>query len=161
MRIILSLLLVAISACSPAPSTVAAAAADTASVKSDVAALIRAWSAAGAEGRWDDLKAIYADDPDFYWVEQGRVAYAGHAAVVAGVDQVAAMGATMTSSVDEIVVTPLGSDSASFRARAEIAVASSSFSFDFKGAFTGVAVKRDGEWRLLQGHLSAEEQRAP
>lgn len=126
---------------------------------SGVEALIRDWSASGAEGRWDDLKALYADDPGFYWVEQGRVAYADYASVVAGVDQVAAMNAMLRNDVEDIVVTPLGADKASFRAHVRIGFVSTQFSFDFEGAFTGVAVMRDGRWRFLQGHLSKEEAR--
>lgn len=129
-------------------------AADPAAAAAGVTALIREWSAAGAEGRWNDLKALYADDPDFYWVEQGRVAYDSAAAAAAGVDRVAAMNAMIRSDVDAIAVTPLSADAASFRAHTKIGFVSTDFSFNFEGAFTGVAVRRDGRWRFLQGHLS-------
>ncbi len=119
-----------------------------------VTALIGEWSKAGQEGRYDDLKALYADEPDFYWVENGRVAYADWAAVAEGVDQLAALNPLLRSSATDIVVTPLGDDVASFRGAVEIGLASAEFSFDFEGLFTGVAVRRDGAWRFLQGHLS-------
>lgn len=145
-------------ACAPlAPGASPPAAADGAAIEKGVADLLRDWSAAGAEGRWEDLKALYADDPSFYWVEQGRIAYSGYASVAAGVDQAAAMAAVISSSVDDIAVTPLGADAATFRAQATIAVSAAEFSFDFEGAFTGVAVRRDGRWRFLNGHLSKAE----
>ena len=85
-------------------------AADAEAIEQGVETLIRNWSAAGAEGRWEDLKALYADDPSFYWVEQGRIAYSDYASVAAGVDQAAAMAAVISSSVDDFAVTPLGAD---------------------------------------------------
>lgn len=156
----ISMLALAAAACAPAagpkePSH-AQAPVDEAAVASGVEALVREWSAAGAEGRWDDLKALYADDPGFAWIEQGRVAYADHAAVIAGVDQVASMGAMIRSEVEDIVATPLCADVAAFRASTKIGFVSPDFSFDFEGAFTGVAVRDDGRWRFLNGHLSQE-----
>lgn len=147
-------------ACAPlAPGASPPAAADAEAIEQGVETLIRNWSAAGAEGRWEDLKALYADDPSFYWVEQGRIAYSDFASVAAGVDQAAAMAAVISSSVDDIAVTPLGADAATFRAQATIAVSAPEFSFDFEGAFTGVAVRRDGRWHFLNGHLSKAEPR--
>jgi hypothetical protein len=127
---------------------------DKAAITAAVTALIEDWSKAGQEARYDDLKALYADETDFYWVENGRVAYADRAAVAAGVDQLAALNPLLRSSATGIVVTPLGADIASFRAAVEIGLVSADFSFDFAGVFTGVAVRRDGAWRFLQGHLS-------
>jgi hypothetical protein len=160
MRMIVIAAVLALSACG-APETpaqpVEEAPVDAAAVRTGVEALLGEWSASGAEGRWDDLKALYANDPGFYWVEQGRVAYPDQASVVAGVDQVAAMNAMIRNDIDDIVVTPLSADAASFRARTKIGFVSPEFSFDFEGAFTGVAIKRDGRWRFLNGHLSKVE----
>jgi len=154
-----------LASCGPAindeRATSPAAARDNAAIVTGVEALLGDWSAAGAEGRFDDLKALYADDPGFYWVEQGRVAYADYAAVIAGVDQVAAMNAMIRSDVSDIFVTPLSADAAAFRAATKIGFVSSEFSFDFEGAFTGVAAKRDGRWKFLNGHLSKAETNAP
>lgn len=128
---------------------------DDAAVRVGVAALVKDWSSAGAEGRWEDLKALYADEPGFAWIEQGRLAYADHAAVVAGVDAAKDVGATIRSSVSDIAVTPLAADAAAFQARTVLAVESPSFSFAFDGRISGVAVKRGDKWLFLQGHLSS------
>lgn len=152
--------LLATASCAPGASTApegssaAAPAYDEGAVKGEVEALIREWSAAGTEGRWGDLKTLYADDPDFFWVEQGGLAYADYASVVAGLDQVAATNATVRNDVADIIVTPLSADAVTFRATANISLASADFSFDFNGVFTGVAVIKDGRWRFLNGHLS-------
>ena len=127
----------------------------TGDVDTGVSALVKDWSQAGEEGRWDDLKALYADEPGFVWIEQGRVAYADHVAVVAGVDQAAAMGAKIESDVGAVSVTPLSPDAAAFHARTTLRVASPEFAFDFDGMLSGVAVKRGERWLFLQGHLSA------
>lgn len=152
--------LLAAASCAPGAPTAlersgaAAPAYDEGAVKAEVEALIREWGAAGTEGRWRDLKTLYADDSDFFWVEQGAVAYADYASVVAGLDQVAATNPAIRNDVADIIVTPLGADAATFRASANISVASADFSFDFNGVFTGVAVLEEGRWRFLNGHLS-------
>lgn len=129
--------------------------ATTDGVDAGVRGLLKEWAAAGEQSRNADLKALYAEDPQFYWAEQGRVAYESHAAVIAGVDQAAGMNATIRNEVSDIDVTALSADAAAFRANAKIAVASDAFSFEFDGVFTGVAIKRAGSWRFLNGHLSA------
>ena len=116
--------------------------------------MLREWSATGAEGRWEDLKSLYADDPDFAWIEDGAVAYQDHVAVIAGVDRVAAMNAVIKTEIGDIVVTPLSADAAAFRSAVSIGFVTPDFTFNFAGAFTGVAIARDGRWRFLQGHLS-------
>lgn len=162
MRQLAIIALFSLAAACARPATVAPLAVDEVeAIEANVEALLRNWGAAGAEGRWEDLKALYADDPSFYWVEQGRIAYSDYASIVAGVDQAAATAAVITNSFDDIVVTPLGADAAIFRAHVTFAVATADFSFDFDGAFTGVAVRRDGRWKFLNGHLSKVEPTSP
>ncbi|MBY0422641.1 MAG: nuclear transport factor 2 family protein [Parvularculaceae bacterium] len=116
---------------------------------------MRDWASAGEQGRWDDLKSLYDAGPGFVWIEQGRIAYPDHAAVVAGVEAAKAAKAEIRSTISDVVVTPLAADAAAFHARSTMTVASPSFRFAFDGILSGVAVKRDGAWKLLQGHLSA------
>lgn len=145
-----ALLALAAASCARAPAP-----RDDAAISAGVTALVEDWSSAGEEGRWDDLKNLYADEKGFVWIEQGRIAYADRASVVEGVEQAAAMGAKIDSKVSEISVTPLSPDAAAFHARSVLSVASPSFSFAFDGRLSGVAVKRGEKWRFLQGHLSA------
>lgn len=128
---------------------------EDAAVRKDVEALLRNWSSAGQQKRWDDLKALYADEAGFVWIEQGRVAYADHAAIVAGVDAASGAGADIRASISDIAVTPLSADAAAFHAMTSLQVKSDQFAFSFDGVVSGVAVKRAGGWKLLQGHLSA------
>jgi hypothetical protein len=61
--------------------------------------------------------------------------------------------------VSEIVVTPLSADTAAFRARYLLDVAAEGFGYRSQGILSGVAVRRDGQWKFLQGAFS--EQPAP
>jgi len=119
-----------------------------------VTEMLNRWAAAGSEGRWEELKALYADDPHFAWVERGRIAYPTHAAVVAGVDAAARSGAKVTTRVSDVSVAPLGPETAAFSANVKFTYASAQVNFDFDGVITGVAVWRNGQWKFLQGHLS-------
>lgn len=166
MRIVLVTVSLWLSACGPAPTEGAGATPaaivtapdpDESGVKAEVGALLDEWTRAGAEGNWEGLKALYADDPDFVWIENGRIAYEDHAAVIAGVDQAAAMNPKLSTTISEVVVTPLAQDAAVFRTLAQMRFEAEAFSFDFKGVFSGVAVKRNGRWLFLQGHLSRPE----
>lgn len=128
---------------------------DVAAAQAGVRALLAEWAEAGSESRWEDLKALYADEPGFAWVEQGVVAYKDRAAVAAGVDAAAATSAQIKTSVADIVATPVAADAAAFHARVKSSVASAEFAFEFDGVISGLAVRRDGRWLFLQGHLSA------
>ena len=119
-------------------------------------ALVEEWAAAGTEGRWDDLTAVYADDPAFTWVEQGRMPYPDHAAIAAGVAQARDARMALRTSVRDIVATPLGADAAAVRANVSIVFGDPAHGgFAFDGILTGVAVRRGERWQFLQGHLSS------
>lgn len=147
-------------ACAPGDDG-AAAAYDKTVVEAGAVALVEEWAKAGEERRFDDLKALYADDPAFVWIEDGRIAYRGHGAVAAGVDQAAQMNATIESDVSEISATALGPDAAAVVANVSISVKAESFGFAFDGALSAVAVRRDGAWKFLNGHLSSRQAEEP
>ena len=137
----------------PAPARPMSAA-KASEIKAGVASLLRSWASAQEEGRWDEVKSLYADDPNFYWVERGALAYADHDAIVAGLDQVTSMNATIKNRLGDIAVTPLADDAASFRAHLDVDFTSDQFSFSMSGMLTGVTVLRDGRWVFLQGNLA-------
>lgn len=106
-----ALLLAACAAPERAPT-----AAELAAAESGARALVENWVSAGSEGRWDELVALYADDPDFAWIEQGQNRYPDHAAVARGLAQARDANLTLRTRVDDIVVTPLARDAAAVRA---------------------------------------------
>lgn len=131
---------------------------DRASVAREATALVEEWSRTGREGRWQDLKLLYADDPGFAWVERGVVAYASHAAIVAGVEQAARANLKVDTQVRDVVAVPLAADAAAVRAGFSMRIEFSPTQvIQQQGTLTGVAVKRGGRWQFLQGAMSGAE----
>ncbi|MGD9982157.1 MAG: nuclear transport factor 2 family protein [Hyphomonadaceae bacterium] len=136
-------------------------AAQMAAAETSAAALVEEWARAGSEGRWDDVAALYADEPGFAWIEQGENRYADRAAIEAGIAQVRASQLQVHTVVSDVVATALSPDAAAVRAHYSIVFgdpAQGGYSFD--GMLTGVAVERDARWVFLQGHLSSPPPRA-
>ena len=146
----LAALALALAACAPPPALDA-----NPDVKAGVEQLLQRWAANGEQGDWDALKTLYADDPAFSWVEQGRIAYPDYASVVAGVGKTAALKPQIATRLDNVAVTPLGVATAAFRADVDMTFKSDSVGFEFDGVITGVAVWRDNRWQFLQAHLSS------
>lgn len=146
-------LLLLLAACSQPERAVTAA--ELESARNGATALIQEWASAGSEGRWDDLVQLYADDPDFAWVEQGRIRYPDRAAIAAGLAQAREANLTVRTSARDVVVTPLAADAAAVRAHISVVFGDpSAGGFALDGILTGVAVERAGRWQFLQGHLS-------
>jgi len=129
---------------------------DADAVRSGVTALIQRWSDAGEAGDWDGLADTYADAQGFAWIERGAVAYADHAAIVAGLENARASEARIVNDLSDIVVTPLSPDAAAYRANYRLSVRSESFGFDSAGVLSGVAIREGDTWRLLQGSFSEQ-----
>lgn len=138
-----------LAACAPAPAEY-----DRGAVRSGVTALVQRWSDAGEAGDWAAVADTYADAEGFAWIEQGEVRYADHAAIVAGLDGVAQMGASITNDVSDIVVTPLSADAAAYRATYSLTITAPQFSVTSQGVVSGVAIRQGETWRLLQGAFS-------
>jgi uncharacterized protein (TIGR02246 family) len=148
MKLLFAILCSGLAACAHAPQ----ATDDT--VRGDVTALVQRWSDAGEAGDFAAVADTYAEAPGFVWIEQGEARYTDRAAIVAGLDQAKAIGARITNDVTNIVVTPLGPDVAAFRTDYALTLSSPAFSFSSSGVLSGVAVRRDGVWRFLQGAFS-------
>jgi hypothetical protein len=122
----------------------------------EVPEFLEAWQAAGNEGRFGDLKPLYAPLTGFVWVEQGKVAYADAGQIAAGLDSAAASGAKVTLQLSDTVVTALAPRAAAVSASYTMSFAfAPGQTYDTAGVFTGVVVKRDERWMFLQGHFSA------
>jgi hypothetical protein len=131
---------------------------DREAVARDATALVEEWSRTGREGRWQDLKLLYADDPGFAWVERGVVAYTSHAAILEGVEQAARANLKVDTRVRDVVAVPLAADAAAVRAAFTMRIEFSPTQLiERQGTLTGVAVKRAGRWQFLQGSMASEE----
>jgi ketosteroid isomerase-like protein len=123
-------------------------------IKAAVTALVQRWSDAGKAGDWDGIAATYADEPGFAWIEQGEARYTDHAGIVAGLKQAREMRVAVRNDVSDIVVTPLSPDAAAYRASYALGMTAEGFQVNSEGTLSGVAVKRGGTWRFLQGAFS-------
>lgn len=122
--------------------------------RTGVEQLVQRWSDAGEASDWDAVAETYADQDGFVWIEQGEARYTDRAAIVAGLERAREMSAEIRNDVSDIVVTPLASDVAAYRASYTLAVSAEGFNYNSSGVLSGVAVKRDGAWRFLQGSFS-------
>jgi uncharacterized protein (TIGR02246 family) len=145
------LLSVALSASAASQPATADSDAET---RAGVAALVQRWSDAGTAKDWDAIAQTYADQPGFAWIEQGEARYTDRAAIVAGLDGARKMKADIDNKVSNIVVTPLAPGVAAYRADYRLSVKAEGFGYSSSGVLSGVAVKRDGTWRFLQGAFS-------
>ena len=135
--------------CSQAPVS-----ADPAAVEAEVAALLDEWAVSLSEGRLDDFKALYANADGFLWVERGQFLYTSADAIGQGVDQIAASGAVVTNALSDVDIVPMGADFAAFSATVQSTITADTFSVDFGGVMTGIAIREDAKWKLYRGHLS-------
>ncbi|MEE2690634.1 MAG: nuclear transport factor 2 family protein [Pseudomonadota bacterium] len=123
-------------------------------VEESVAALVENWAAAGEGDDYDALARYYADEKGFAWIELGEVRYTDHEAIVAGLEAARGMHLKVDNEVGAVAVTPLSPDAAAFHAAIGMHIASDAFTYAFDGVLSGVAIKRDGEWKFLQGAFS-------
>ncbi len=127
--------------------------------KQAAVALVNEWAAAGSEGRWDDLAAVYADTPDFTWVEQGAIPYPDHTAIVAGIARARDSGVSVRTTVSDVQAFAISPDAATVRANAALAFGDpAAGGFALSGILTAIAIKQDRRWVFLQGHLSSPPQ---
>ncbi|MBK8197551.1 MAG: nuclear transport factor 2 family protein [Acidobacteria bacterium] len=122
---------------------------------SEVDAFLDHWIETTDKGEFALLKPMYSERAGFRWVENGRVAYASAQDAAAALDMAATGGYTADMDLQHRDITPLSKTAAAVSADYTLA-------FDFgpgaqftsQGAFTGVVVKEDDDWKFLIGHLS-------
>jgi len=150
--------LLVLGACSqPATTSPPSSLSETQSVevRDKVGALLADWATAGNEGRWKDIPPLFAEDPGFVWVERGEVRYTSRAEAIASLEAVAASGANVETIVPEVAVAPISADSAAFTAPLHFTLTSvGSEPIEVDGVISGVAIKRNGEWKFLQGNVA-------
>lgn len=104
---------------------------------------------------WDELLALYADDPRFRWLESGELAYDGKESVVEHVRTLAPLIERLDFEVLEPRVLVLSAEHAhaSLRFRESLTLVSGE-TLELEGAITALLIHTDQGWRLLSGHTS-------
>lgn len=129
-------------------AAVEAAAADSAR------AVLDAFAAAVNAGDWQAAGALYADDPAFHWMEEGRLAYPSADSARRALQ---ALGTRFEArlALSDVRALALGPDaavvSALFR---QMLTPAEGTPFSFAGAFTMTVRRMPEGWRILTGHTS-------
>jgi hypothetical protein len=129
-----------------------------ATTRREVAELLAHWTLAANNNDWDGIADLMADDPAYYWAENGHLPYPDRAALLKGLELGKASGMKIGMELRDISITPLGSELANTRARyvMRLTPAPGAKPLELEGFFTATAVFRDRRWQFLQGHLSQQ-----
>lgn len=99
---------------------------------------------------------FFSDDPSFYWIEDGRVAYETKTAAITGLTNfIAGFGESRLEAYD-VKVTMLDDEAAvaSFKFTQTIA-ANGQASLRVDGMMTMALTQKDGSWKIAGAHKSA------
>lgn len=117
--------------------------------------LLRSYSAAVEEGRWQDVISLYSEHPDFEWAEDGRIAYTSRAELRSGLEQVASRFSGAETEFRDVVVERLAPGTAHVRAKLnQRFTRPDGTGFGFTVILTAVVVETHGGWQFLKGHTS-------
>jgi uncharacterized protein (TIGR02246 family) len=147
-------LLVSMSCSNPfAPTSTSTDTAEIApEVKTAVEEYIAKWNAHDAAGAGEYL----SDDPNFQWVEDGRVVYETRTAAITGLENFfSGFGESRIEAYD-VKIAMLDEDAAVVTLKyTQTIAASGQASLKAEGAMTLALTERDGSWKILGVHKSA------
>ncbi|MFN0181912.1 MAG: nuclear transport factor 2 family protein [Gemmatimonadales bacterium] len=108
-----------------------------------------------ASAQWDSLGALYADSPDFRFLESGEIQYRDVAAIREALRSVSP-GTRIETRYEDVVVLPLAPGVATVSGRfATRFVDAAGGGFAFAGAISLVVRHDRTGWRIVAGHSSA------
>ena len=109
-----------------------------------------------SEGNVTNASLMYADAPDFYWMEKGVLRYSSAADARASLNRLGESGMSVAVQYTDIQVTLLGPRSAIATATFESDFSHSSGPvFEFDGLQTTGLKKTKQGWRIVSGHTEA------
>lgn len=113
---------------------------------------LRRYSAAG---NWDSMTALYDSDPEFRWIEEGKVVSHAASEIAAKLKSLPS-GMKVETTFKDMDVAPVAPGAASVVSGFETSmIDSSGGKISFGGTLTMVLVHRAAGWRILTGHSSA------
>lgn len=143
-----------ISGCVPATSDFTVE--QGAAVADSVQVALQAFSEAQAAGEWDRVAAMYAESPEFLWMEDGKVMYHSAAEVRAALQ---ALTSSMTAASirwiePSVVVLAPGRAEVSTLYEQSFTLAEGG-GFSYAGAISALMVNGADGWQFLRGHSSS------
>jgi len=128
-------------------------------VRESIAESLGQYQAALEHGDVDAIASFYAEDPRFFWVEDGAVRYRSREEVRAALEQVQSYGPA-TYEFGEARIEVLTDDFAIVSMPVKTSFGDPGASgFSFSVVQTIVMARLDGEWRFLNGHSSSLKSR--
>ncbi len=105
-------------------------------------------------GNYEGLLQFYADDPRFYWMENGEVKYSSLEEIASALKQLAQYGPGLFEYGEPNIIL-LCSDVASLSTTFKTTFGEEGKSgFSFSGALTATLIKTGSGWQFLFGHSS-------
>jgi hypothetical protein len=128
-----------------------------AAIRDSAQALLDTFQRYAAEGRWDSLASLYANDADFRWLEQGTVQYRSAAQIREALRRVGP-GTRIESSYLDTRVVALAPGAAAIATTFHTKLLEGGAErLAFGGVLDLVLVHREGGWRILFGHSSSRQ----
>jgi hypothetical protein len=127
-----------------------------AAIRDSVQATLDTFRRYSAAGQWDSLAALYANDADFRWLEQGVIQYRSAAQIREALRRASPTTRIETDYWDTKIV-PLAPGVAAVATafHTKLIESGNSPSREFSGVLDMTVVHRDGGWRILMGHSSS------
>lgn len=142
-------------ACQAGPETMRMTAVHAAAIRDSAQAVLDAFRRYSAEGQWDSLGSLYADEANFRWLEQGVVQYRSPAILRQALRRVPP-GTRIETSYNDTQVVALAPGVASITTafRTQF-VDQGRPGAEFGGVLNMTLVHREAGWRILVGHSSS------
>ncbi len=136
--------------------------AHAAAMRDSVQATLAALRQYSAAGQWDSLVRLYADDPRFWFVENGAVRYRSAGQIRQALGSVPP-GTRIETTHEGTEITPVAPGVASVATlfHTRFIDSTGAMAFTFEGAATLTLVHRPDGWRILNGHSSSPSPRRP
>ena len=136
----------------PTSSSGSSAPAEAPEVKQAIEQFVTKYNAHDASG----VGEYFADDPNFRWIEDGRIVYESRTAAVTGITNFFGGFGESHLDVYDVKISMLTSDAAValFRFN-QVVAANGQASMKFEGTMSLAMSDRDGGWKILVAHKSS------
>lgn len=126
-----------------------------AAIRDSVGVMLADFQRYSANAQWDSLGSLYADTPEFVFIESGEIRYRTVSAIRQALMGVPA-GTRIETRYENLAILPLAPGVAAIAARFETRfVDSAGVKFEFAGALSLVVRHESAGWRIVSGHSSA------
>jgi len=125
-----------------------------AAIRDSIGVVLEAFLQYSAVGNWDALLGLYADTPDFRWIEDGTIEYGSVDAIRRAIADMP-QGMRIVTTHDDVTITPLAPGLAWVSLQFHsMFLQPSGTGFAVSGASTMVMKDGSSGWHIVGGHSS-------